>query len=571
MKLRTKIIMLATVPVLVLGGIMLVTASDKIQSGITQQAYTGMHATTLAVSNIFETASQGEYQLDDAGQLWKGETNISESVDIVDRIKDKTGMDVTVFYGNTRYLTTIVDENGARQIGTTASDTVTDAVLNNGQDYMDDNVDILGTRYICYYIPILSEADDTTPVGMIFLGQEYQKVVDQVQAAQAGLVGIVIVIELLAVVVAAILAIQIMKALTGGIDSVKTIADGRLGVHIDAALLKRKDIIGDMCRSIENLDERLCAIITQIQKQCELLNDTAAGCKSTAENVLGAMEQIDSTVQEIASATTMQAQDAVSAGDNVSVMGEMIGDTSMNIEELMQLLEEMGNASGHSRKTLDELNHSMQDVREAVADITNKTASTHESVQRINEATNVITAIASQTNLLSLNASIEAARAGEHGRGFAVVATEIQQLAEQSNKSAHDIQEILNQLTADSESSVNTMGEVSETIGIQERKIGETNEAFAIVENGIHRSVAGIEQIEGKTQTLDGARTGTIAVVQNVAAIAEENAASTEQTAATVDQVCGNVDEMAHKAKNLNDVVRVLKEEIEVFQIVNEG
>lgn len=571
MKLRTKIIMLATVPVLVLGGIMLVIASDKIQSGITQQAYTGMHATTLAVSDIFETASTGEYQLDEEGQLWKGDTNISESVDIVDRIKEKTGMDITVFYGDMRYLTTIVDENGARQIGTTASEAVTDAVLNNGQDYMDDNVDILGTRYICYYIPILSEADDTTPVGMIFLGEEYQNVVDQVRAAQAGLVGIVIVIEILAVLVACVLAIRIMNALTKGIASVKTIADGKLGIRIEESLLQRKDVIGDMCRSIENLDERLCAIIMQIQKQCELLNDTASGCQSTAEHVMGAMEQIDSTVQEIASATTMQAQDAVSAGDNVSVMGEMIGDTSLNIEELMQLLEEMGNASGHSRRTLDELNQSMQDVKEAVTDITRKTSSTHESVQRISAATNVITEIASQTNLLSLNASIEAARAGEHGRGFAVVATEIQQLADQSNKSAHDIQEILNQLTADSESSVSTMGEVSQTIEVQESKIDETNEAFAIVENGIHRSVAGIEQIEGKTQTLDGARTGTIAVVQNVAAIAQENAASTEETAATVDQVCGNVDEMAHKAKELNEVVRVLYDEIEVFQIVNQA
>lgn len=567
MKLRTKIILLATMPAVFLGIVLYLISSSKIQNGIINEAYTGMHATTLAVRDIFKTASAGEYQVDETGQLWKGNINISESESIVDRIKESTGMDVTVFYGDIRYLTTIVDDSGNRQVGTNASTAVTEAVLKNGNDYMDDNVDIFGTRYICYYIPILSEADQTTPVGMIFLGQKYDTVNADVVAAKREILISTFIELVLVVTVAAFLVMRIINALGMGIASVQSIAEEKLGNPINEKLLKRKDVIGDMCRGIENLDEKLCAIIRQIQNQCELLEQTAEGCSNTSEHVLSAMEQIDQTVQDIANATTAQAQDAVCAGDNVAVMGDMIGDNSNNIEDLMQLLEEMGNASAQSGKTLDELNQSMQDVKGAVVDITEKTGSTHQSVQRISEATNVITEIASQTNLLSLNASIEAARAGEQGKGFAVVAAEIQKLAEQSNQSARDIQEILARLTEDSESSVSTMSEVSHTIDVQESKIGETNDAFSIIEHGIQKSVDGIVQIEGKTQTLDSARAETVNSVQNVASIAEENAASTEETAATVDQVCEKIEEMSHKAKELNEVVKVLYEEIEIFTI----
>lgn len=121
---------LSIVPVVTLGILASVISAKQIETSINEEAYEGMHATTLAVKNIFENGVSGEYHLDDNEELWKGDDlNISQSEQIVDQIKETTGMEVTVFFGDTRYLTSLVDESGARQIGTQASEEVVNTVL----------------------------------------------------------------------------------------------------------------------------------------------------------------------------------------------------------------------------------------------------------------------------------------------------------------------------------------------------------------------------------------------------------------------------------------------------------
>lgn len=130
MKLKGKILALTLVPVITLGVFMILVAADRIANGIYDEAYIGMHATALAVRDIFEEGNSGTYHLDENGDLWKGETmNISQAFGIVDHIKQNTGMEVTVFWGDTRVLTSIVNEEGERQINTNASEEIVSRVM----------------------------------------------------------------------------------------------------------------------------------------------------------------------------------------------------------------------------------------------------------------------------------------------------------------------------------------------------------------------------------------------------------------------------------------------------------
>lgn len=113
-------------------------------------------------------------------------------------------------------------------------------------------------------------------------------------------------------------------------------------------------------------------------------------------------------------------------------MGNMIEETNNEIEDLRNSARAMRSAGENAMKILDELNKINQQTKDAISVIYEQTNTTNTSAMKIKEATDIITDIAEETNLLSLNASIEAARAGEQGRGFAVVASQIQKLAEQS-------------------------------------------------------------------------------------------------------------------------------------------
>ena len=195
------------------------------------------------------------------------------------------------------------------------------------------------------------------------------------------------------------------------------------------------------------------------------------------------------------------------------------------------------------------------------------TETTNESAMKIEEATKLIEDIASETNLLSLNASIEAARAGEQGRGFAVVASEIQKLAEQSTNSAKRIEEIISILLKDSEEAVTTMRQVKEILGKQTECILTTDSAFVEIEAGIGTAMEGMRRIAGKTREMDKARVNVVDGVNNLTAIAQENAASTEETSASVAEVSTIIADIADQTKKLHNIAESLENKIAVFKL----
>ena len=192
---------------------------------------------------------------------------------------------------------------------------------------------------------------------------------------------------------------------------------------------------------------------------------------------------------------------------------------------------------------------------------------TNASVQTIRQAVELITAIATETNLLSLNASIEAARAGEHGRGFAVVASEIQKLAEQSNNSAAQIEKVIDQLLVDSENTVAVMDQVNEIVAEQQEKLTETREKFAKVIEGVNSSREETRTIKDQTGMCDTARGKVEMVIQNLSAISEENAASTQETTASMEELNATINLLADAAKELKGIAVELDEDMKFFQI----
>lgn len=361
---------------------------------------------------------------------------------------------------------------------------------------------------------------------------------------------------------------QIVKPLTRVTDVVGQLAHMDFS-EIDGSekLTSRTDETGQMSRAVAELRRQLVEVVTKLRGQSEMLYEASDVLNSNASETAITVEQVEKAVSEISDGASSQADETQKATENVILMGSMVEETTRQVEELTDNANAMRKSSEEAFETLQNLEKINDRAREAIDVIYEQTNTTNESAMKIRQATSLITSIAEETNLLSLNASIEAARAGEQGRGFAVVASQIQKLAEQSNDSARQIENIIDSLIEDSQKSVETMEDVKKIMESQSESVGRTNESFTQVRNGITQSLDGVNQIADKTRRLDEARVNVVDVVQNLTAIAEENAASTEETSASVTEVSTIVYSISENATKLKEVAEHLEQSMSVFKI----
>ena len=183
---------------------------------------------------------------------------------------------------------------------TKASETVISEVLEKGNEYQDDNTDVLGVRYVCDYIPVYQTGTEEI-VGMLFIGKCYDEVHAIVHNTKmyTGMVTLFNMIVIALIVYA--IAYKLVKNISQGISYVMQIEEEHLGFSMDDKLLTRKDIVGDLCRSIKELEKRLYSIVEGVLNQCDILKETTNFSSRQTEDAIASVMQIDQTIQDIAS------------------------------------------------------------------------------------------------------------------------------------------------------------------------------------------------------------------------------------------------------------------------------
>lgn len=373
----------------------------------------------------------------------------------------------------------------------------------------------------------------------------------------------------LCLIVAIFVTRKIVAPIISATDTVEKLGnlDFSGDVSSDKKMLKRKDEVGVMLRSITELKNIIVKVMAEIRAYSESLGEAAEALKNSANESSTAAGQVETAITGIADGASSQAQETQSATENVIVMGKMIEQASTEVEQLGDNAADMHKASENAMSILAELEKINQKTMEAIHIIGEQTQKTNESAAKIKVATDMISEIAEETTLLSLNASIEAARAGEQGRGFAVVANQIQKLAEQSADATTQITEVISELVNDAQESVQTMDEVKEVMNQQSENVSQTEKAFKNVEKGIAESIESVEKITDKTRKLDEARAGVVDVVQSLSAIAEENAASAEETSASASEVGSIMEDVSQNANMLDEIAVKLNENVKRFKI----
>ncbi len=562
MKVQTKILIVALIPLLALGLAVILIGNIQISKVVTGTIENGLRSTAVSVRDTLSYVDEGAYQLD-GDTLYKGDFNVSEATAIGDDVRKAADTDITVFYGDTRYMTSVVDNQGNRVVGTKAGDAVVQKVLVGGQEHFATNVDVAGKPYFGYYVPLYENGN---VVGMVFAGMPEADAKGQISAIIYLIAGIVIFLFLVCAVLLFVVVSRIVKALRTGEEALVHVSEGRLNVDMDQRILDRRDEIGKIGEAILELKTKQLEVITNIKEQSNELNDASVYLSEKTNVGSDHIRQVERAVEEIALGAGNQAEETQNATENIIVMGNMIEETVNEIDVMnsnAKYIKELGQTA---METLHDLQKINQKTKESIDMIYAQTNTTNTSAQKIKEATALITDIAEETNLLSLNASIEAARAGEQGRGFAVVAAQIQKLAEQSNESARQIEEIINLLLSDSEKAVESMEEVRLTMERQDENVRKTNKQVNEVLGQVEQSLEAIGRVAEKTTRLNEARINVTDTVQNLTAVAQENAASTQESAASVNQVSEIIHDIAENAGKLKQIASLMDDSMSRFE-----
>ena len=328
----------------------------------------------------------------------------------------------------------------------------------------------------------------------------------------------------------------------------------------------KKDEIGLMSRAIGNLHHQLRVIISAIQSQGTQLANSNAQFEQRFQEIVDGITNINTAVEEIAIGSTSQARETTSASDHVVNIGNAIETNNSAVDTLENSIDKMNALAKQSNEMLEDLILINDRTTDNIHIVLEQINVTNESTEKIKTAVALIQDIASQTNLLSLNASIEAARAGESGKGFAVVAEEIRKLAENSADRAAEIDAIAVELINNSKESVEKMDELNEEASLQRGKLGDTKESFA----GLSEEIAAVsdasKDIFEQTSTLSGLKVDVGKVIEHLAAIAQQNAASTQETSATMNVLTGSIDMCKEETEILADLSEKLSEQTGKFR-----
>ena len=561
--LMSRLLMISLLPMLVLAiGIGLVSYFQMVQA-LNNEALASLESTAHAVKASYDSLNGGDYYLDKDNNLFKGNYNITANTDEMDNYVEGSEQDVTLIYEKTRRATTLLGKDGKRILGTDISDKVYDTVM-KGETYTTSDIVINDKNYYAAYIP-LKNGDKV--VGCVFAGMPSDEVLSQANSVLLIIIIVSVVLLIIGAVITIITSRDISKSISACKDAMNDLSQGDLNAHVSAKIAKRKDEIGSLARALHNTCDTLKGTVNRILEAAETLVNSSNEIQDMTSTTSQTADEISHAVEDISRGAISQAEQIETANNQINYMGEQIEGIVGGVSALNKTSTVMKNAGDDSNRIISDLSESNDRTNEAITKIARQVQLTDESAVKIQDAVSLITSIAEETNLLSLNASIEAARAGEAGKGFAVVASEIQKLAEESSNSAKAIEDVVNNLLSESRTTVEAMQEVEVIIEEQQQKLEETKNKFQDVSNGIESSSTETGNIADRTDECNDSRNKVVDVVNSLVSIAQENSASTEETTASMEELNATINLVSNQADDLLQLAHALEEELGYFKL----
>ena len=557
--LLAKMLLIVGMAMILLYGSILISAimnSEKSTKSLYSEKLTSI---AVAVLQSYDNLMDGSYSLKNE-QVYKGNTPLTE--DLLDAIYNKDEVHMTIFYGDTRYLTTIKDSGGNRIVGTKASDAVIDTVLNQGENYISEGVDIQGVKYFATYEPLKNGEEI---VGILFIGLEQSKIQEVINGL---IVHMVVVGSIIAVVLLAItfvVCLMLVKSIQIVANDLRTLTDGNLNIDCHVKKINKNDEIDGLADCTNKLAERLREVVDRIQKNSGILNSDSVKLNDVVSDTSSSVSNVVSAMDDVAHGATNQAETSSDLMANIEELSAKLDMITSHIDELNETTKSVSDDAMDTKHIMNELLGINEDTKNSVEAIVNQSRDTLNAVEEINSIVRAIEEITTQTNLLSLNASIEAARAGESGRGFAVVAGEIGALAQQSADSAKKISIIISNIVSQVEKSSALSDDLSKNANHQINKLADTQRTMETVLSGVEDISTNTDSIYSEVKSLMLIKDSISDSVETLSATSQENAAASQETSASATVIEGNMSVLKDSSDDISNVASDLHEAVSYF------
>ncbi|MGC5327899.1 methyl-accepting chemotaxis protein [Brevibacillus sp. SYSU BS000544] len=546
MKIGTRINLLVFLVLLLFSSVLLYSVNTIVENGLKSEALEKAKSDLALGYAYIDSKYEGDWKVE-GDILYKGSQKINDNEKIVDEIGKMTGDTVTIFLGDTRVTTNVINE-GKRAVGTKASETVAAKVLKEGQTFLGE-ANVVGKIYQAAYQPIRDASG--TIIGIWYVGAS-QDTIDSVLSDVFFNFSIVLIAG---TVISQLVTYLVVRRISQRLNKITDVleeasqADFTKDVHVDSA-----DEIGQLSASYNEMREGLKDLVQQVVVSSEQVASSSLQLAASSEQTSRASEQIAESVQVVAGGAEKQMKEAITGAQSIESMTEGI---SRIAQTTLQVADE-------SRKTSEQAAEGNVAVKKVVRDFHLVRDSVEQSAQLIKELSShsheigaiisSITGIAKQTNLLALNAAIEAARAGEAGKGFAVVADEVRKLAEESAKAASQISEIVYHVQVGTEKSVESMNTVEQTIHDGIASVQETEAKFGLIVETMEQIFNRIHEVSDTAEHLQSNSSSLNQYVNQMTNVAKEAFDNAQSIAAAAEEQLASMEEISSSSQSLSYV-----------------
>lgn len=556
-----KLLALIVVPLVLLLALLLSSSIVKSSASGRELFKEKLKAVAVSVNNSYNALVDGDWELID-GVLCKGGEPVDNT--LIDGIGKQNGIEITLFYGDTRYLTTLKDDSGKRIVGTKVGSKITEDVLKNGREYINESISIKNKEYYALYMPLTNS--DGSIVGMLFIGQERQLIREFMYALCRSIFYNGIVFCLIMIAVSFFLVKPIVTTIKGLSAELEKFSNGELDIHCKVPKINKNDELGILADSVNNLAFKFGEIIRAVQLQSGVLSEESEKLVQIADVSAGSIESISQAIDDVARGAEEQATDMTNTMGNIQELSATLDTVLSQVEKLSGVASGLKDYSDNTKGAMKELVSVNEKAKSSVHSMVVQTNETIKAMKEIDVILESIQDIASQTNLLSLNASIEAARAGGAGKGFAVVAGEVKKLADDCVNASKQISGIVKNISDEMEKSGALVRELEENADSQLAKLSGANDSVDNIIDGIFAVSGEITEINAEIKSLDSVKAGIGSAIENLSAISEENAASSEEVASSVTDVSSSVKNLSEAAEGISSSATALKDSISLFE-----